>query len=438
MSFLGRKNRVKPIPRNIDTLHDHTDALHICWMKLHPMCIVKRKLSLKDHRRFHLRFYIPRAKNIEIQPRIKRVVIILNGLDEVDYYTLYDQLGAGLAIHDIASILLPMPDHLNRHQKFRKPEKDMTPQETEERPSKALISNPLTIFHRYEQLIGEIDTLVRHIRGVSCREVNRSCRFFSEYFDPNARISILGYSLGGLAALAAFLKDPQQYTTCILLGSGVQLGDIEIERVMDPKTWKKFIDDLHKRWNTFYSSKKFRSTKDRMITSYFGDIFLGNNPKTLSLKLKEHTRRVLFILGGADPMVRLEDLRKITPKDHGFALLGLPGVSHFLAIDEAWVGWSKVITDFIAGFEENATHEFLPEKEIRQKLATYHIEYKIFSEKNKRPMLNKIFNNTKKYDFMRLYRTLVGYVGTEEQAIEDILKEVKKMKNERKSRSKLK
>lgn len=426
MSFLGRKNRVKRLPRDADILHDHSDALHVCWMKLFPTCMHKRELPLDDHRRFHLRFYIPRMKNIEIHPRIKRVVIMLNGLDEVDYYTLYDQLGAGFAAHDIVSIILPMPDHLNRHQKFRKSEKNVTKKEREEKPSDGMTKDPLIIFRRYKQLMDEIETLIEHIRNFRCKEASRSCNFYSRYFDPQVRISILGYSLGGLAALAAFLKDPQRYTACILLGSGVQLGDIEIERVMDTERWEKFVDDLHKKWDTFYS-KKFNRREDHMLARYFGDIFLGNNPRTLSMELKEHTRKMLFILGGADPMIRLEDLRKITPKDHGFALLGLPGVSHFLAIDEAWIGWSNVIINFIAGFEENATHEFLSEKEVRQKLATYHIEYKIFDEKNKTLRLNKITDNTKKQNFIHLYETLIGYVSTEEQAIEDIFKEAKKM-----------
>jgi hypothetical protein len=420
MSFFGRRNKVERIPRDIDIIHSHSDAQHICWMKLFPLCVHNEEITLNDHRRFHLRFYFPRRESVEIKPRFERVIIMINGLDEVEYYTLYDQLGAAFAARNIASVLIPLPDHLHRHHKFRREEIQLTSEQKKWRPSMDMDIEPLIMYERYSQLMNEIQILTKHIRGINCKDKETICSFYSRYFSPDARISLLGYSLGGLAALSAFLKNPNNYNVCVLLSSGVKLLDIEISKVMASDKWKDIILKLQKKWT---ENKKKGTGED---AQYFEDIFLGYRPETLSEILKEHVRRILFVLGGADPMIHLGDLMKIEPPESGFALLRLPGISHFLAISEAWVGWSEVIIDFITSFEENATHEFLSENEIVRTLAKWQRTYRMFKKDKSTPDFNKLPVD-RQQQFISYYEKLIGYVGTPFQAISDVQKESRKM-----------
>jgi hypothetical protein len=108
-------SRIRYVDRYKDEILVHEGAKYVCLMKLFPMCGLDTTPDEEDYRRFHMRFYIPREYFNDARKKIDRIIIMTNGLNEFDKYLLYDQLGSDVASLGLAAVLLPLPNHLNRH-----------------------------------------------------------------------------------------------------------------------------------------------------------------------------------------------------------------------------------------------------------------------------------------------------------------------------------
>lgn len=341
------------------------DEVHVRIYKLFPMCR-KRIVKTTDYRVFHLRYYIPREIFDDKTKKVKKLFIMFNGLDEVDHFTLYDQIGQGLAKYGYASVLLPLPNHLNRNPKYRF--KD--PRKIE-RPSQMFLKERNKIFSIYLQLLDELRTLIKHING-KCRSRKRSsaCGFYNHFFSSDTIISLLGYSLGGLAALCAFLVNRNQINSCIMLNSGAKLDDIDVSAFMRLDKWKDMVLGIQKDWDIPQDMS--------MEARLFEKVFLGKNTSLLKIELKEDSRRICFIIGGSDSVTKYKSIIDIEPEEHGLATLKLPGINHFLTLDMQWNKWFKLVVATIAQFDDSASCEILTPSQIVTDLMYYQSKYRLF------------------------------------------------------------
>jgi hypothetical protein len=335
----------------------YQDDQYVCLMRLFPTCRHEEPPQPGSFRLFHLRFYIPRELLLDAKKKADRVVIMINGLNEVAHYHLYDELGARLAARGVMAVLLPLPDHLNRHPRYRKAEP--TAAQLCESPSTTLMKEPNMLFARYEQFGQELRCLLDHLKGRDCKDQTGACEFYRELISPNARVSLLGYSLGAAMALCSFLNNVDEWNLCFLLNGAINLRDINPGKMFDKNAWQNFVgeltEDCRKRLTTGAST-------DRLFDEVFLGQFIGETPK----RLREQSQRVLFLFGGRDEMIGYESLERISPELWGLGMIVIPGINHFLAIDEEWKRWIDLVVDLIVSYEKNATRSVITKEAASQ------------------------------------------------------------------------
>ncbi len=158
-------SRIGHVNRFADQLLVDETAEYVCLMKLFPMCGIAEEVTEHSYRRFHLRFYIPREYFNDARKKISRVLIMTNGLDESDNYLLYDQLGTRLAALGLATVLLPLPNHLNRHVRYRLKQPDE--EKIKSKPSDEITVKPEVLHERFMQYKDELRQLRSHINWKS-------------------------------------------------------------------------------------------------------------------------------------------------------------------------------------------------------------------------------------------------------------------------------
>jgi len=353
---------IRPVDRLRDEIPIERTDSYICLMKLFPTCTLIADPEHDAFERFHLRIYFPFDCIHDISKRAERVVIMTNGLDEFEYFTLYDQIGCRLAALGVTSVLLPLPDHLNRHVRHRY----ATPsaQQLEEKPSGVLMAQPEKLYQSYFQYRAELGLLLRHIRGIPCPRQSGPCGFFSRLFSPSARVSYLGYSMGAGAMLCDFLVRQKELSACFLLSGAINLRDIIVdERMFSQRQWERFIATLEERVRVM---KRPEETDDGLAHDLFCSVFLNAYPGDTARLLAEHARRLLFFYGGRDGMTTHKLLEDIAPKKWGLSVVLLPGINHFLGIDEEWKRWMPLVVQLMARFEQNAVCRTLTRADARR------------------------------------------------------------------------
>jgi hypothetical protein len=359
----GLDSRVRVVDRSIDEQIVHQNGHYVCLMKLFPMCGIKGEVGYEDFSRFHLRYYLPRAFLADKSAKVDRLVIMANGLDELGHFTLYDELGSRLASRGIASVLLPLPDHLNRHMRFRM--RNPTVYQLTVKPSEILMTEPLALHERFLQYRQEVSILLDHVRGARCSGDDKSCSFYRHVFSPRTRVSVLGYSLGAAAMLSNFLErledtqsDSDSINTCILLSAAVTLRNTRPIRMFDERQWLEYVRQLENAYSNLHVFPQGTEVASRL----FGAVCFGHQMYRVQELLKLHGRRFLFIYGGRDSITGADKLKDLVPENWGVSLLALPGINHFLAVDEEWKKWIGLVSNLIADFDENGTKTSITEK----------------------------------------------------------------------------
>lgn len=326
-----------------DIIFDYAGTHHCRILKLFhsPNPHVKdsigdRLITPEYNRIFHLRFYLPKPALTSKEPEIREVMIMFNGLNETERFDLYDVLGQHFAEQGMAAVLLPTPYHLNR----------FPPQKTNHAghpsPHKMLFRNPMLLFHNYKQSMIESDLLIKKL--CNHNPDDEDFRFYQSLFVPNLRISTLGFSLGGLRALANFLHAPETYHTCIIFNSGVEL------RLLDTS----FLKIGKKVWNKFVSKLEDERTVELTNDDYwrhFSKVYLGNSRVSYIEELFKLSHRMLFILSGGDQIVPADHLKDIEEAGHGLTSLKIAGVGHIPTTDPKWTYWMDRVAEFIIRFD---------------------------------------------------------------------------------------
>lgn len=169
--------------------------------------------TILDNNEFPLLFYIPESA---YNKPIENLIIVVNGFNEGgSLVRLYSDQNWGLAHlfgkpnRNASVVLIPIPFHY-----WRKPIGNEY--YSHSLPSYLVYDNPIRFYLAYRQLMFEIDAIHTIISNQNER--------FSQFFSPNIAIHLFGFSLGGLAVLAALLRDQlnntSKFSSCTLLNSG--------------------------------------------------------------------------------------------------------------------------------------------------------------------------------------------------------------------------
>lgn len=354
-------SRIRVIDRLSDEIVVYESDQYVCLMKLFPMCRHEGDISEEDYRRFHLRFYLPREYFTDAHKRIDEILVMTNGLDEFSHYTLYDELGSRFASNGLACVLMPLPDHLHRHTRFRI--NHPSAKQIIEKPSETMMRNPIRLYELFLQFKQELAQLRDHLMGTACGDPEGACRFYKHLFAPQVRVSYMGYSLGAAATLCDFLESEASLNACFLLNGAIQFRHITSEKMFPQKQWKAFTRRLE---------EEYRKRPDQ--NRLFEEVFLGQFVSRSQELLREHGRRVLFIFGGRDSLTSYKNMESIAPEEWGSGMLVLPGINHFLGIDEEWKKWIALVVKLILEFKENAVRRTITKEELER-------HYRLLGEK---------------------------------------------------------
>lgn len=361
-------SRIRYVDRQKDEILVYEGAKYVCLMKLFPMCGHDDIPDDEDYRRFHMRFYIPREYFNDARKKIDRIIIMTNGLNESDKYSLYDQLGSDFASLGLAAVLLPLPNHLNRHPRYRLKKPDS--ESIKVKLSDTLMSEPLLLYNGYLQCKRELAELRNHINWkqfeepldahLKDRHCKGHCSFYSHFFAEDVRISYFGYSLGGATVICDFLDSEESLNACFLLNPAINIPKIKSDKIekmhiASKETWQQYVPEIMNAMRNY-------PEKDEM----FEEIVLGAYIQKSPILLKKHGHRLLFIFGGSDDFTEYKNSETIMPEKWGSGMFTIPGIEHLVAEREEWKKWRMLVVKLISNFEENAARRVITEKELEE------------------------------------------------------------------------
>jgi len=331
--------------------------------------------NIKPNNEFLVKFYLPSADS----DKEKHIVIIINGFNEMSPDAYHnDKRGVCklLADRNIASVLIPISNHMNRMPKGVYPD--------EHEPKHLVTVNKDRFYEGYRQTIADIEKLARLISTKSGRDGKLTDGSkFSDFFDSNTKIHLLGYSIGGLGVLSAFLKAYYEkenlYNSCILLSSGANFQSLHPEDVigLDKNTWKRI---KHYYLGKVYMSKE---SEKSLMNRIFEMVLLGEKREIFLDCMSELSNRILVIIGALDDVSSPESLVNIEPEETGLAIIKVPSLEHPFA-SKGWLAWYNWIMDCIGSFMQSHASKVIKEETYRKTALKRRISRLIMTTKSNR------------------------------------------------------
>jgi hypothetical protein len=338
-----------------------------------------RKVEPSLLKRFPLRFYLPlddasrkssyNSKGNDDGPRIKHLVVMINGLDEYKekYLELYDAMGSLLAEKNIASVLLSTPFHLHRTVMFETERKKNNGQPIHSilKPSNILLDSWENMFYAYDTTYRDLKELIKSVKGKS--QLNKDdYDFYKTHFSKSTKISILGYSLGGLFSFGYYLQEILDINKCILFNAP---GNLLMANTSEIRVNSKKWTDM---WNVFdkegmkIKTQLSRQGIDEAQIDVFLNLITNRSSLIIRSRLDNREHKILQIACGGDSVIDMKPwsvyFDKPEPKgivkklisQHVFA-----GIGHLPVLEsrgsELMPNIVRLISDHILA-EENQSH----------------------------------------------------------------------------------
>ena len=153
-------------------------------------------------------------------------------------------------------------------------------------------------------------------------------------------IHVLGYSLGGFMAQSAFLSWPYVIASCSTICSGGALEELTPVSFAHPEEWQTLTHSLRYRLDDLL--RDLPSATSRMPVNglrqesfdYFKRVFYETFEQhyraSYQTRVSEYLQRMLFVVGGSDPVVRPRSVLDAAPAE-GSNLIEVGGLSHFVS-----------------------------------------------------------------------------------------------------------
>jgi pimeloyl-ACP methyl ester carboxylesterase len=164
---------------------------------------------------------------------------------------------------------------------------------------------------------------------------------------PEPDVHVVGYSLGGFTAQSIFMSWPFMVASCSTLLSGGALRELAPTAFADPEEWQTVLHSLRYELddamlnNRYKLKSKLRGGIQKgqvsgiefdlflFLKSTFYEVFQQEYRGSFQTRLAAFRRRMLFIVGGNDPIVRPQSVLDSGPPD-GINMLAVGGLGHFL------------------------------------------------------------------------------------------------------------
>lgn len=316
---------------------------------------------------FDIFFYMPVTVLGDPDAWCRDVVIMFNGLDEIMPWQswLYDSLGHSLAENGIAAVLLPSPFHLNRTLQLRNPTSSQ-PHENLRIPSHS--RNAYAPYVNFYQSFLEVDQLreLMHSSKESKGKKSKGDEWgLYGNFRKDTRISLFGFSMGGMRAITKFLIDDDDvFHKCILLSSGATLRKLTAPEI-DRQDWHSYVGQITKvETKNLLAHGIRRKDLDRHWTGLLG-AFTADDFGALHLALEKRGERIQVIVGSKDREVGLDVFNRLSDLAN---VQVIPGMSHLTADTAAFTLHYGEIVDHLVRFLRMSTDQPRSKSQVRDQV----------------------------------------------------------------------
>lgn len=170
---------------------------------------------------------------------------------------------------------------------------------------------------------------------------------YEENSEPE--LHVIGYSLGGFAAQSVFMSWPFLVSSCSTLLSGGALRELSPTAFADPEEWQTVLHSLRYELDDAMLDWRFTPPKEcpedqeeedarvagidpnlfLFLKRTFYEVFEQEYRGSFQTRLVAFRQRMLFVVGGNDPIVRPQSVLDAGPPD-GINLIAIGGLGHFL------------------------------------------------------------------------------------------------------------
>jgi len=168
-------------------------------------------------------------------------------------------------------------------------------------------------------------------------------RHDGESFDQDGEpeLHTIGYSLGGFTAQSVFMSWPFLISSCSTLLSGGAMRELAPTAFADPEEWQTVLHSLRYELDDALMDWRFQQSKEGVgaginphlflyLKRTFYEVFEQEYRGSFQTRLVAFRQRMLFVVGGNDPIVRPQSVLDSGPPD-GINMLSIGGLGHFLA-----------------------------------------------------------------------------------------------------------
>lgn len=177
-------------------------------------------------------------------------------------------------------------------------------------------------------------------------------------------LHVMGYSLGGYLAQSIFFTWPFAVSSCTTICSGGALQELELTKFADPEEWQTVIRALRYEIESSMLEHRLERCAGRIAglkTEYFryfhrifNEVFLQDHPGSYKSRVSEYLSRLLFIVGGNDPIVSIPSVLEAGPQE-GINLIEVADLPHFIGREPEWQRFSEpYVVDSMKVFSHRA------------------------------------------------------------------------------------
>jgi len=154
-------------------------------------------------------------------------------------------------------------------------------------------------------------------------------------------VHAIGYSLGGFVSQSVFMTWPYVVSTCTTICSGGALRDLAPTAFAHPEEWQTLVHSLRYQLDRLMSDGELAARDgdpvlgmDGELYDYllriFYEVFEQDYRSSYQSRVSEYLRRIWFIVGGNDPIVRPQSVLDAAPAE-GANIFSIADMSHFLS-----------------------------------------------------------------------------------------------------------
>lgn len=160
-------------------------------------------------------------------------------------------------------------------------------------------------------------------------------------FGAEPELHTLGYSLGGFTAQSVFMSWSFLVASCSTVLSGGAMRELAPTAFAEPEEWETVLHSLRYELDDALMDSRFATSaagdlvagmpasRFRYLKRVFYEVFQQEYRGSFQTRLDAFRQRMLFVVGGKDPIVRPQQVLDSGPPD-GINMISVGGLGHFI------------------------------------------------------------------------------------------------------------